>query len=89
MSQWTPSHGGSTEAAAERDASPTVAPCGSCAVTMSRVMPFTNLGSTSILLRVWEHTIWPFLEAGGRQMNEWLKQGDELWSEAPIMERGG
>ena len=71
MLQGTLSHSGSPEATAEGDASPTEAPCGCRAVTMSSVMPFTNLGSTSILLHVWEDTIWPFLEAGGRQMDEW------------------
>jgi hypothetical protein len=71
MLQRTPSHCGSSEATAEGDASPTVAPCGCRAVTISSVMPFTNLGSTSILLHVWKDTIWQFLEAGGRQMDEW------------------
>jgi hypothetical protein len=73
MLRRTPRHGGSYEDAAEGDASPTVAACGCRAFTMSRVMPFTNLGSTSMLLHVWEDTIWPFLEAGGRQMDQWFK----------------
>jgi len=36
--------------------------CRAAECTMSKAMPFTNLGSTSILVHLWEDTVWPFVD---------------------------